>query len=261
MKRTIRPDSRPASRRRGVTLVEMLVTVAMLVIIMTILVQVFQAATGALSAAQAIQQLDDQLQPARRDDPLGPEGVTARFTPPLDPAQNLGYFEYGENEFADIQGEDSDDYIRFTAKAPPGRPFTGRMWVDAARRANASWVMLQRQRPAGHDHQRLRRDHLLPPQRQPLPPRAVDRARASVGDRAGDRQRQASYDRELASAQPATRCHFHAVGARAGMSVSWQGVNDLSARPAATGPNSNAASTLTLAPRRRRRSSSTRWAT
>ena len=45
--------------------------------------------------------------------------MTARFTPPLDPAQNLGYFEYGENEFADVQGEDSDDYLRFTAKAPP----------------------------------------------------------------------------------------------------------------------------------------------
>src|SRR4029077_20320567 len=37
--------------------------------------------------------------------------------------------EYGENEFADIQGEDSDDYIRFTAKAPPGRPFTGRAFL------------------------------------------------------------------------------------------------------------------------------------
>ena len=56
-------------------------------------------------------------------------GVTARFTPPLDPSQGLGYFEYGENEFADVQGEDGDDYVRFTAKAPAGQPFTGRMWV------------------------------------------------------------------------------------------------------------------------------------
>ena len=55
--------------------------------------------------------------------------MTAHFTPPLDPAQNLGYFEYIENEFADVQGEDSDDCLRFTAKAPPGQPFTGRMWV------------------------------------------------------------------------------------------------------------------------------------
>ena len=49
------------------------------------------------------------------------------MTPPLDPKNNLGYFEYGENAFADLQGEDSDDYIRFTAKAPAGRPFTGRI--------------------------------------------------------------------------------------------------------------------------------------
>lgn len=114
--------------RRGVTLVEMLVTVAVLVILMTILVQIFQAATGAVSAAQAYQRLDDQL---RRLDGImraDLEGATARFTPPLDPQQNLGYFEYGENEFADTQGEDSDDYIRFTAKAPPGKPFTGRFW-------------------------------------------------------------------------------------------------------------------------------------
>ena len=95
----------------------MLVTVAVLVIIMTILVQIFQAATGALSAAQTIQELDNQLKlldSTIRSD-LG--GVTAQFTPPLDPAQNLGYFEYGENEFADIQGEDSDDY-----SASPPRP-------------------------------------------------------------------------------------------------------------------------------------------
>jgi prepilin-type N-terminal cleavage/methylation domain-containing protein len=130
VKQTIRLLPRPASCRRGVTLVEMLVTVAVLVIIMTILVQVFQGATGALSAAQALQQIDDQL---RRVDGLlraDLEGITARLTPPLDPAQNLGYFEYGENEFSDVQGEDCDDYIRFTAKAPDGRPFTGRMWVN-----------------------------------------------------------------------------------------------------------------------------------
>ena len=107
----------------------MLVTVAMLVIIMTILVQVFQGATGALSAAQATQELDNSLKLLDATIRQDLNGATARFTPPLDPAQGLGYFEYGENEFADIQGEDSDDYIRFTAKAPPGRPFTGRMWM------------------------------------------------------------------------------------------------------------------------------------
>ena len=114
----------------------MLVTVAVLVIIMTVMVQIFQSATGALTAAQTIQDLDNQLKlldSTIRSD-LG--GVTAQFTPPLDPTQNLGYFEYIENEFADVQGEDSDDCLRFTAKAPPGQPFTGRMWVTQPAGAN-----------------------------------------------------------------------------------------------------------------------------
>jgi hypothetical protein len=107
----------------------MLVTVAILVLIMAVVAQVFQAATGAVSSAQAIQTLDGslrRLESVIRSD-LG--GATAKFTPPLDPNYNLGYFEYGENEFPDIQGEDSDDYIKFTAKAPVGQPFTGRMFL------------------------------------------------------------------------------------------------------------------------------------
>ena len=121
-----------ATRRRGVTLVEMLVTLAILLLMMTVIVQIFQAATGALNAAQVYQELDNQLRlldlTIRSD--LG--GVTCKLTPPNNPKNNTGYLEYGENEFADVQGEDSDDYIRFTAKAPAGQPFTGRMWVRAA---------------------------------------------------------------------------------------------------------------------------------
>src|SRR5262249_1204167 len=44
-------------------------------------------------------------------------------------AENLGYFEYIENSWQDNQGEDTDDCIRFTAQAPAGQPFTGRMYV------------------------------------------------------------------------------------------------------------------------------------
>ena len=110
----------------------MLVTLAILLLMMTVIVQIFQAATGALNAAQVYQELDNQLRlldlTIRSD--LG--GVTCKLTPPNNPKNNTGYLEYGENEFADVQGEDSDDYIRFTAKAPAGQPFTGRMWIRAA---------------------------------------------------------------------------------------------------------------------------------
>ena len=131
---SLRDDARFATRRRGVTLVEMLVTLAILLLMMTAIVQIFQVATGALNSAQVYQELDNQLRlldlTIRSD--LG--GVTCKLTPPNNPKNNTGYLEYGENEFADVQGEDSDDYIRFTAKAPAGQPFTGRMWIRAARR-------------------------------------------------------------------------------------------------------------------------------
>src|SRR5271157_4239818 len=121
-----------ATRRRGVTLVEMLVTLAILLLMMTVIVQIFQAATGALSSAQVYQELDNQLRLLDSTIRSDLNGVTCKLTPPNDPKNNQGYLEYGENEFADVQGEDSDDYIRFTTKAPAGQPFTGRMWIRAA---------------------------------------------------------------------------------------------------------------------------------
>lgn len=119
--------SRPSSPRRGFTLLEMLVVVALVVLMMTIFVSIFAAATGAITVSRKLQGLDQSLRnidgTIRRD----LAGITARLTPPLNPDNNLGYFEYGENAFADAQGEDTDDYIRFTAQAPEGQPFVGRV--------------------------------------------------------------------------------------------------------------------------------------
>ena len=227
---------RPASPRRGVTLVEMLVTVAVLVIMMTILVQIFQAATGSVTAAQSLQQLDDQL---RRIDGIiraDLEGVTAKFTPPLDPAQNLGYFEYGENEFADMQGEDSDDYIRFTAKAPEGRPFTGRMWVNPQSNAYNGNVM-----PITvtseyaeiiyflRNGNLYRRVLLVAPQLQ-----------SSVQPVFASTINNICYYTDT-NGKP--QQFSFTPTAFSGSAVSWQGVNDLSARPSATGPSPSAGTT------------------
>lgn len=125
------PTTRPtaARRRRGLTLVELLVTIALMLLIMSVIVGVFTQATSALTRAQKDQ---DLASIARRLETVIQQdlrGATARFTPPLDPADNLGYFELGENSFADDQGEDTDDYLAFTAKAPPGQPFTGRIML------------------------------------------------------------------------------------------------------------------------------------
>ena len=237
MNRSNRSDFRPSSRRRGVTLVEMLVTVAVLIIIMTILVQVFQAATGAVSASQAIAQLDDQLR--RLDGTIRADlaGVTATFTPPLDPALNKGYFEYGENEFADAQGEDSDDYIRFTAKAPPGQPFTGRMWINPTsafpQTSNAIQPVTVTSEYAEiiyflRNGNLYRRVLLVAPELQSAitPGLSYTSTTGPVNN--------VPYP----SGGTLTSFSSASLGGTANP-VSWQGLNDLSARPATTGPNTN----------------------
>jgi prepilin-type N-terminal cleavage/methylation domain-containing protein len=231
--------------RRGVTLIEMLVTVAVLVLIMTIMVQIFQAATGAVTTAQALQGIDDQLKLLDSTIRLDLAGVTARFTPPLNPALNLGYFEYGENEFADNQGEDSDDYIRFTAKAPPGRPFTGRVWLapwpaptatvtpvfGAGGNNFANFPLTLTSEYAEiiyflRNGNLYRRVLLIAPELQT----------AIV---------QAANNTAFVNTNPATPTTlaggttFNPMAFNQ-LQVSWQAVNDLSASPAAIGPNSNA---------------------
>jgi prepilin-type N-terminal cleavage/methylation domain-containing protein len=127
------PSCRTNRNRRGVTLIEMLVTVALLLIMMSILVSVFRSATGALQTQRVVAQLDQNLR--RLDSVLRRdlEGVTANMdaSQPVGPDQNQGYFEYIENELADLQGEDTDDILAFTAKAPDGQPFVGRLWIPS----------------------------------------------------------------------------------------------------------------------------------
>ena len=70
------PDSPLATRhsplfRRGVTLVEMLVTLAILLLMMTVIVQIFQAATGA-QRGPGLPGAGQPASPARLDDPLRP---------------------------------------------------------------------------------------------------------------------------------------------------------------------------------------------
>jgi len=115
--------------RLGLTLIELLVTVALMLLIMSVIVAIFQSATGAMTIAQKDQELamvTRRLDTVIRQDL---EGVTARLTPPLNPNDGLGYFEYGENALSDAQDEDSDDYLAMTVKAPAGQPFTGRIML------------------------------------------------------------------------------------------------------------------------------------
>jgi prepilin-type N-terminal cleavage/methylation domain-containing protein len=232
-------NDRGPGTRRGVTLIEMLVTLAILLIIMTILVQIFQAATGAVSAAQAYQQLDDQL---RRIDGMirgDLEGVTARFTPPLNPTQNLGYFEYIENEFADSQGEDSDDCIRFTTKAPPNRPFTGRLWVSpTASSYNAAAMPITITSEYAEIIYFLRNGNLYRRVLLIAPERRSSIVQAASTLPAGP------FNVGYYNLNGNTQTFTFTPNALSNDQVSWLGVNDLSARPAVRGGQSIILNTL-----------------
>ena len=213
----------------------MLVTLAILLLMMTVIVQIFQAATGALNSAQVYQELDNQLRlldlTIRSD--LG--GVTCKLTPPNNPKNNTGYLEYGENEFADIQGEDSDDYIRFTAKAPAGQPFTGRMWIRAAyAAANGGTNTYQPPQPITitseyaeiiyflRNGNLYRRVLLVAPALQPTIEPSVNNVNPN-----------APYNG--LGFFPVALGGNPAASPPTGNQVSWQAVNDLSAHPATTG--------------------------
>src|SRR6478752_6079805 len=80
--RSARPNLMSRSRRRGVTLLEMLVTVALLLIMMLIIVAIFQSATGAVTVSRAYTLLDQDLR--RLDATIRQDlmGVEAIMTPP-----------------------------------------------------------------------------------------------------------------------------------------------------------------------------------
>jgi prepilin-type N-terminal cleavage/methylation domain-containing protein len=213
--------------RRGVTLIEMLVVVALLVLMMTIIVQIFQAATGSVTAAKAYQELDDSLRELDATLRADLAGVTARTNAaaPPDPKENLGYFEYIENSWADAQGEDSDDCLRFTAQSPPGQPFTGRMYVYTNpanfSAAQAQYYLANQPITITSQYAEIiyflrngnlyRRVLLIAPERQ------------------------AAVNLAMTAPNPPA-ANFSTGMIPGGVTTSWLGVNDLSARPSGRGP-------------------------
>jgi len=202
-----------------VTLVEMLVAVALLVLMMTVIVTIFKAATGAVNSLQAYQELDGNLRQLDSIIRQDLNGVTARMTPPLNPKDNLGYFEYIENQFADVQGEDSDDCIRFTAKAPEGQLFTGRAWNGVNTLGNQPVVISSQYAEIIYflrDGNLYRRVLLIAPDRQNMIQASVTTTATTVNNTSGAAL---AYAPDMLGNQI----------------TSWQGVNDLSARPSELG--------------------------
>ncbi len=131
--------------RTGLTLVEMLVVVALTVLLMSIIAEVFVLASETLTSLREISDANQKIRTVQttiRQDLLnrtirqvqppmekrihpGPDGVFGtgddyEYLVPIgfDPADNMGYFSIEENSPADEQSEDVDDVIAFTVRLP-----------------------------------------------------------------------------------------------------------------------------------------------
>ena len=119
-------------RRKGMTLVEMLVATAAAVIVMGVVAQVLGEFTRGIGNSRRLTELGGRLrttaQLLRRD----LAGATTPLLPPASPSAGVGYFEIIEgprqdSDAADGSGElraDTDDVLLFTTR-DVGRLFTG----------------------------------------------------------------------------------------------------------------------------------------
>jgi hypothetical protein len=134
-----------ASRLGGFTLVEMLVVVALTVLLMSIIAEIFVLASETLTNLRAVSDANQKIRTVeaivrqdlanrtiREVQPTaermmfgpGPDGIFGTadddyFVMPVgvDPGKNLGYFMIVEHSPSDDQGEDTDDELAFTVRA------------------------------------------------------------------------------------------------------------------------------------------------
>jgi prepilin-type N-terminal cleavage/methylation domain-containing protein len=124
---------RRRSRRPGVTLVEMLVVIAVSLILIFAVVQIFQVAGQAVQVGRATLEMAGQLRTVSTRLRLDLEGLTVPARPWPRSSSAMGYFEYYEGPMrdntwlsaADNTFGDFDDVLMFTAHAID-EPFTGR---------------------------------------------------------------------------------------------------------------------------------------
>ena len=139
---------------RGVTLVEMLVSVALTLLLVLAIVQVFGLLGESVTNSRAMIEMSGQLRAVANRLQADLDGVTVDTLPPVDPAKSQGYFEYVEGPardndvnadgtadadptmalatdatrgyFASTPYGDIDDILAFTTRSDD-QPFTGRL--------------------------------------------------------------------------------------------------------------------------------------
>jgi prepilin-type N-terminal cleavage/methylation domain-containing protein len=127
-------------RRQGMTLVEMLIATTITLIIMAAVAEVFGLFGTGVTDSRSVIEMTDQMRAAAFRLRQDLAGVTAPTLPPLDPAQEQGYFEYIEGPGTDLSAAagglldgtdttaltaDCDDILLFTSRSN-GAPFVGR---------------------------------------------------------------------------------------------------------------------------------------
>jgi len=125
-------------RRRGMTLIEMLVATTITLIMMGLVAQLFGVFGQGVTGSRSVIELTDQMRSVgwRLRQDLG--GVTAPTLPPRRPEAAEGYFELLEGPATDANASaitvtsdttsltaDCDDVLMFTTRSP-GAPFVGR---------------------------------------------------------------------------------------------------------------------------------------
>lgn len=136
-------------QRGGVTLIEMLVAMAISLIMMAAVANLFAVVGSSVSTSRALINLSEQLRNARNLLQNDLAGITAPTVPPLRPENGDGYLEIFEGittdftNFGNTGGPggfgavgiavdtltgDPDDVLMFTTRSKTGQPFVGKVW-------------------------------------------------------------------------------------------------------------------------------------
>ncbi len=101
VKRSNQQRSTASRRRRGLTLVEMMVSVALTLMVVFALVRVFEMLGSNVTDGRATIEMSGNLRTAADLLRQDLEGLTVRVAPPQSPSQNAGYFEIMDGPVTD----------------------------------------------------------------------------------------------------------------------------------------------------------------
>ena len=136
----MRPYSRQLCRhsrfRRGITLIEMLVAIAISLMVLLAIISIFDQLNTSMNASKATIEQAGELRNLTQRLQNDLDGRTALTLPWTPPDAGDGYFEYVEGAQTDLVGQntvlanntywgDRDDILMFTARSK-GKPFIGR---------------------------------------------------------------------------------------------------------------------------------------